>query len=323
MTSDEFGSRYKLLKQMAVTDGRSYTAEHLSSGRAVLVHILEESRVGGSGGLQALLQGLNPRDRSRVLDTMTVDGSLVVVTQFLQGFDGFESWLLARVGQESPQPPAAAPGQPPELHGEFTRLFRSGADDPAPPLLQPPGLPAGGPLDSVTPGSSQFTDLFRTPAAPSREQPDPATIPPVRMVGVRVPLASEPPLRPPPLPRTEAPGPPVPPKLSPNFDTGVAAATPSDLAGWPRPDEVVIRVDDPAPPLPSPSWQGASEYTRVFGSPPQPTGELAVPPDLTSSQEPPQEKVERKRSYVPLFVILNVVLILATGLVVYFALRRC
>lgn len=97
------------------------------------------------------------------------------------------------------------------------------------------------------------------------------------------------------------------------------------LAGWPRPDEPVIRAEEPSPflaPPPAPSWDAPSEYTRLFGSAPPPTGELAR--ESSEMDSPVAEApAERKRSYVPLFVILNVVLILATGLVVYFALRRC
>jgi len=51
-----------------------------------------------------------------------------------------------------------------------------------------------------------------------------------------------------------------------------------------------------------------------------PTGELADP---VEAPPPPDQPADHKRSYVPLFVVLNVVFILATGLVVYFALRRC
>lgn len=318
MTSDEFGSRYRLLKQMAVKEGRSYTAEHVSSGRAVLVHILEEERFGGTNGLKALLERLAPRHRSRVLETLTVDGSLVVVTQFLQGFDGFEAWLRGRTA-ESVGPPPAPANPAHEVHGDFTRLFRSTEDaaalptDPLPPVLDQP--PSG-----VSPGGSNFTDLFRAPARPPEQG---ATIPPIRMVGVRVPLPSEPPPASPSLPPPESGPPPGPPRLSPNFAASPAAPAPPDLAGWPRPEEVIIRTGESASaPLPHPSWgTGApSEYTRMFGSVPQPTGELARP---VSEPEPREETPERKRSYIPLFLVLNLVFILATGLILYFALRRC
>src|SRR5215204_994287 len=262
MTSDEFGSRYKLLKQMAVKEGRSYTAEQLSSGRAVLVHILDEAGVGGSGGLEELLQQLSPRDRARVLDTMTVDGSLVVVTQFLQGFEGFEPWLRARIEEPVVPPPTSAPEQANEVHGEFTRLFRSAGDTPAP-APGSPGLRSNPPQETFSPGGSQFTDLFRAPAQPTSDPQDPAaTIPPVRMVGVRLP--SDVPPAPIPTPRVDPPAAPPPPKLTPNFEGSGTAQHPPDLAGWPRPDEIVIRTQEPATPaLPQPSWDGPSEYTRI------------------------------------------------------------
>jgi len=142
------------------------------------------------------------------------------------------------------------------------------------------------------------------------------------MVGVRLP--SEVPPAPIPTPRVDSPAAPLPPKLTPNFESSGTAQHPPDLAGWPRPDEVVIRTQEPAAsPPPQPSWDGPSEYTRIFGSAPQPTGELRSPGELPQVLEPEEDKPEQKRSYLPLFVILNVVFILATGLVVYFALRRC
>ena len=136
MTSDEFGSQYRLLKQMAVKEGRSYTAEHVPSGRAVLVHIMEEDRIGGPSRLRTLLDGLDPGDRSRVLDTITVENSLVVVTQFLQDFDGLEPWLRARSAEPVTPPPTPA-ASPQEAHGEFTRLFRSSENTGGPPVILP------------------------------------------------------------------------------------------------------------------------------------------------------------------------------------------
>jgi hypothetical protein len=329
MTSDEFNSHYKLLKQMALKEGRSYTAEHLPSGRAVLVHILDEAQFGGASRLSALIERLPPRERSRVLETVTVDHSLVVITQFLPAFEGFERWLRASTSDPAP-PPAAAPGPSPEMHGDFTRLFRSAEDNPAPPPDRGPIVNEE--LSPAPPGGSKFTDLFRAPARPPSSAPDPnsATIPPVRMVGVRLPPLSEPaPAQQGPprlMPNIQTPSepptpPPAPPRLVPHLEGTGSPPPEPDLAGWPRPDEVVIRAGEPpAAPLPPPSWKGPSEYTRLFGSVPEPSGELAQVADVA---EPHEEAPERKRSYLPLFLVLNVVFILATGLVVYFALRRC
>jgi hypothetical protein len=316
MTSDEFSSRYRLRKQMAVKEGQSYTAEHVPSGRAVLVHMLGEDRLGGAEGLRALVERLAPRDRTRVLETFTVDGSLVVVTQFLQDFEGLEAWLRAR-SAGAPLPPVS-PSSPGEGHGEFTRLFRSPEDTPAPTTDHPPQA-FDQPVRGVSAPGSNFTDLFRAPVPPPEQPAHDSTIPPVRMVGLRVPVRSDPPLPAPPLrPPDPQPGPP-PPKLTPNFETSGGQA--AELAGWPRPDEVIIRTGKPASsPVPQPSWDAPSEYTRVFGSAPPPSGELAQP---VGAVEPVDETPDRKRSYLPLFLILNLVFILATGLVLYFVLRRC
>jgi hypothetical protein len=244
---------------------------------------------------------------------MTVDRSLVVITQFLPDFDGFESWLRAKASGPG-TPPAPPPDQPQESHGEFTRLFRAAGEPPAPPRgdFTSPGA-GSAPPPAPTPVPGQFTDLFRAAAGPPPpiQRPDPDTIPPVRMVGVRVPPPSE--------PASPESGPP---RLTPNFGPSRdPAARPETAAGWPQPGEVVIRNEEPAAaPLPPPSWDGPSEFTRLLGSVSPPTGELAQTATLSPPQEDP---AERKRSYLPLFVVLNLVFVLATGLVVYFALRRC
>ena len=209
---------YRLLKQMAVKEGQSYTAEHVPSGRAVLVHMLEEDRLGGAEGLRALLERLAPRDRARVLETFTVDGSLVVVTQFLQDFEGLET-LAPGPHSAAGTPPPAPPRSPREAHGEFTRLFRSSEDTRG----SPGRSPAAGVRTAVggvsAPGSN-FTDLFRAPVPTART--DRQTAPPYRRVthggtagpdSVR-PSPSAPPLRPPePQPGL------LPRKLTPNFET--------------------------------------------------------------------------------------------------------
>jgi hypothetical protein len=351
MTSDEFNSRYRLLKQMAVKEGESYTAEHVPSGRAVLVHMLKEDRLGGAEGLRALIEHLAPRDRARVLDTFTVDGSLVVVTQFLERFEGLEPWLRARATGETPAPSPS--DSPRDAHGEFTRLFRSSEDTSAPGIDHP--SPASDqPVRRASGPGSNFTDLFRAPVPPPEQTAQGPTIPPVRMVGLRLPLPSEPgppapPLRPPdpqppPIlpkltpnfetsagpgpevagwpslhPPEPQPGAPPLPKLSPNFES--SSGPPPEVGGWPGADEVVIRAGDPGrSPTPQPSWGGPSEYTRVFGSVPHASAEPQQP---VSAGVAPEEMPDRKRSYLPLLLVLNLLFILATGLVLYFVLRRC
>lgn len=311
MTSDQFNSEYKLLKQIGGKGGRSYTAEHRASGRAVMVHILDEGEVGGVAGLDTLLGNLPPRDKTRVLDRLTVDSSLVVVTQFLQGFDSFESWLRGRSLAPASRP--VTPADPaPEQEGEFTRLFRSSGNSPP----APPGRPTAGPERSppaAAPGGSKFTDLFRAhaePPPPTQDPGDRATIPPVRMIGLRMALPPEPGSVAPELPR-----------LRPNFGSAEPGGQPDAAGGPPRHGDVVIRNAQPFDePLPPPSWQGPSEFTRQLGSALPPTGEF---PETAASPPPPEEAAEEKHSYLPLFLVLNLIFILATGVILYFLLKRC
>ena len=77
-----------------------------------------------------------------------------------------------------------------------------------------------------------------------------------------------------------------------------------------------------SPPAPSPSpafRQGPSDYTRILGG----AGALGDVPILEAGPPPAATPAPSSRSHWPLWLLLNVVLILATGLVVYFALKRC
>jgi hypothetical protein len=78
-------------------------------------------------------------------------------------------------------------------------------------------------------------------------------------------------------------------------------------------------VPEPAavPPPPPAPWSGPSDFTRQLSpSAPLSAQVPAIPP-------PPTEQPARKASHLPLFVALNLAFIIITGLVVYFALRRC
>ncbi|MGH7580725.1 MAG: hypothetical protein ACREM9_11175, partial [Gemmatimonadales bacterium] len=97
MTTDEFDTRYKLLKQITTGEGRSFTAQECASGRAVLVHFLAENESVPGSSVPTLIARLEPRDRSKILEVLAVDQSTVVVTQFLEDFEGFDAWLQGRL----------------------------------------------------------------------------------------------------------------------------------------------------------------------------------------------------------------------------------
>jgi len=109
MTSDEFVSKYKLLKQITSEGGCSHTAVERASGRHVLAHYLDEASGLAGESLADFLARLSVSDRSRILEVATVDGSLVVVTEVLEDFRSFSTWLRSH-GSALPSPmPAAEP----------------------------------------------------------------------------------------------------------------------------------------------------------------------------------------------------------------------
>jgi hypothetical protein len=309
MTSQEFESKYKVLKQIAGGAGRSYTAQERPSGRAVLVHVFESLAAGEEVG--SLVERLPPRDRARVLETLTVDESLVFVTQVLEGFRSFEGWLGSRaVGATDPLARPAPPAHPPadqgSAGGEFTELFRSPerpspAQEPGPGKLPPEKTPAG------------FTDLFSAPPARPPSPPrQPISVPPVRVVDLRLPkpqLAGE---------DRE----PAPPPLRPNL--GGATQPPATPMAPPAPralGDQVIAAPDPRPvsPPPRPAWSGPSDFTRQLERGPHLGSD--APPVLVPL-EPPDPPAGKKTPIWPLLLATNLISMLVTGLIVYFAFGR-
>jgi hypothetical protein len=75
-----------------------------------------------------------------------------------------------------------------------------------------------------------------------------------------------------------------------------------------------------APQRPGPAaWSGPSEFTRQLSRGPQLDQE---PPEVLGAPSP-AEPPAHKPSWVPLLLALNLVVIVATGLILYFALKRC
>lgn len=324
MTRDEFYSKYRLLKQIAGEGGRSYTAQHRPSGRAVQVHFLDRDAFADEVSLGDLLEQLSPRYRAKVLEMMTVDGSQVAVTEFLEGSATFEEWLRSGTAATNPMTQPSEPRSPSSKLGEFTQLFQSSEGPSAP--TPATGLPPAGPVERPTPGpaAGSFTELFRPqtgdPQAgepPPAQGPPGATMPPVRVVGLRVTTPREPPRREPE---------PKPPPLRPNFGAGPAFPPPPPEPLTPRleprpPGAPIINAPEPPPPppLPSPVWSGPSEFTRQLQGGPRFGAE---DPPVLAGPGPAEPPAPPKPSYVPLLLALNLVFIIAVGLIVYFALKR-
>jgi hypothetical protein len=82
----------------------------------------------------------------------------------------------------------------------------------------------------------------------------------------------------------------------------------------------------PASPVQQPMPQqgqpaGGGEFTRVFAAPAAPSI-LAAPPQQQAPQQQARPASKKKTNFVPLFIILGVLLVIAITLIVVFALRR-
>jgi hypothetical protein len=315
MTNREFESKYKLLKQIAGGAGLSYTAQERLSGRAVLVHVFEAAAAEEAA---SLIERLAPPDRAKMLSVLAVEDNTVFVTLVLEGFQTFEGWLKGRA--PSATDPVARPRQPPPqprspaqeaAGGGLTELFRRGerleAEDP--PAKSPP---------ERSPAS--FTEMFEAPTqAPPTTPPASAqpprtsvpSVPPVRVVELRVPQ---------PRPQSREP---APPPLRPNF--GAAPLPPVALPQppSPRPPQApIIAVPDPplVAPAPTPAWSGPSEFTRQLE---RGAARAADVPSILAPPEPPDSAEARKSSppYL-LLVATHLIAMLVTGLVVYFVFGR-
>jgi hypothetical protein len=79
------------------------------------------------------------------------------------------------------------------------------------------------------------------------------------------------------------------------------------------------------PPAPLPGWSGESDYTRQLS----PAAASVDPLPVPASSPPPDAATGAKdappaapQSIVPLLLVLNIIVIIATGVILYFALKK-
>jgi hypothetical protein len=198
MTGDEFRARYQLLKR--VTEAGVGTFHAVGPGGAVvMVHVFTgpEQAERAAEATQRLL----PVDRTRILETLDVEGSPVLVTKFLLDFVSLESWfdekLAAAEAEGYVAGPASAGETAPEVEG-------AAADSAAPaepastvepppvlgpaPILEPnPVLEPAPPVDPVAPtdtadeagaADAVLPTISQEAAARQRPEPNAPTAPP-------------------------------------------------------------------------------------------------------------------------------------------------
>src|SRR5439155_1388681 len=171
MTNEELQQKYRLMQLVAEHGVHSYHA-HDGAGHLCMVHYLPGPSP-ETAQIVALLDALGPRDQTRILERMQVDGAPVVITQLIPGFASLATWLETRTPRPDAGPPAPAASRG---AGELTQLFGAaggeGLDHPAPPSPAPESLPVADPWGSgrgaspsgpPPPGISQgeFTRLFQ------------------------------------------------------------------------------------------------------------------------------------------------------------------
>src|SRR5215813_722923 len=144
MTSAEFAAKYRVLKSLTEHGARSQIAQELALGRMVMVHHLDVGSAKDRQRLLANVAALEPSAAAKVLEVADIEGTNVVVTQFLATFTDFPAWVREHVSTSGdaatvvmqavtppmtrkPAPPAAEKKTP----GSFTEAF--GATKPATP----------------------------------------------------------------------------------------------------------------------------------------------------------------------------------------------
>lgn len=294
MTSTQFASRYRLLKNVATRGARSFLAQQVELGRMVMVHYLDSEKPQERAATLARLQALTPPARGKLLEIADVDGSPVAVTLFLSSFVDFATWL----DSVSPGLPAPPPLPPPAIAGpaeaarggDFTQAFQK-LDLPRANIIEAPTPnEERRPALSPRPGGD-FTSVFgkideappaaasaQSPSAPDMEDDSPTLIMPPPKAEPRSEHTQAPPSPPrAPAPseggftaifgrlnETSLPAPSAPPPAWPEPVAPPATMTPPPLASLPQPALGYM----PAPPTaPAPAYAEPAqpgEFTQLF-----------------------------------------------------------
>jgi len=216
------------------------------------------------------------------------------------------------------------PETPVPAQGGFTQLLRALTDEPAQKPVEPPMASPQASAPAPTPAAGGFTQLLQSLATPATQ---PAPAPAIPAVAHP---ASMPPVAPPAMAAAPVIPPTAPPVAMPAQPSGVgeftrvisgsalrdlqspgaaapmappAAAPPAPQAAWTPPA---------APRMPAPPGAVPQFAPPAFAMPPTPVPPLAAPAPQPSGLQ----------KYLPLILILNVFLMLAIVLILFFALHH-
>jgi hypothetical protein len=248
MTGEEFRSRFQVGERLTEPPVVTHRATD-DTGGFVLVHYLLGSTDVSSASIREKVKEADPSLRDRIRETVEVDGASVVITDVLDGFTSFLSWLET----DSPDPvedleaepvvePMAPPTSEPEAPGAYTQMFGAiGTQEapttppdspPEPPPVAPPVPPPAAPAPPEPPATPPAT----APATPHAEEPPPAPVPPkeekapgtyTQMFGA-IGTDEAKPADPAPIPDLPPAAPPAPAPVSPPVPTSAPPPTPEE-----------------------------------------------------------------------------------------------
>jgi hypothetical protein len=287
-----FHEKYELLALRFGGEEIALPGREISSGKAVLVHLLAAGYTPENQELLGTMRGLSAEEWQRVLEMGDHDGIPYVVTDSLPGNLSLRNWVKAATAAPPPMtteslawdriatapvahPPAADRTSPAGNStggpGEFTRMFQPAAV-PAASTAAAPAAPAQAPgeftrLFGVAPKPAGATPTAVSaaetpmPAASNEALPEPEPGELTRLLGS---VSGAAPAIPEPPPLVETPATPPAAKGPPDAKAPVTRpATPPEPGGFTE----LFRAQSPVAPAVAPA-AGAAEATRLFQAAP-------------------------------------------------------
>jgi hypothetical protein len=348
--------KYELLEVLNDAGIRSYRARQVTLGHVLMVHFIPSSERGDDFALLDRLAQLPESARKLFFDAGEHNSVPYVVSWPLPDFDSLPEWLDRAIKKSRQQSRTAGAMTQPADSSEFTRLFFKGMKEAGPPLND------GGAHESLKEAPvppkelGEFTRFFQVPPkveGPAKVPPEPLPPPPAREVAAPPPLSSAPgeftqffqqsaPAGPHPANAAETelfpPAPLFPPAdRSPSRALDAPqVAPPASPAPLPKPAAAVANtIQAPAAVIPavrkppsaavSPEPIVADEYANVIARPSAPP----LPPPPVAPRKPapalpPFPQVQRPASsvYLPMWITLAGLFVLAVVLTLVLALTR-
>jgi hypothetical protein len=286
ISNARFQTRYKLVKQVADEEVRTYEARD-NNDRLVMVHFLGPAASPATRAHLARLAALRPEARKGLVGAFQIDDDAVLVTEFLPHARSFDDWYSSIAGEQTiPDSPASGTGSGVDVDGPTVLIKAQQADLGPTPTPEPPVQDlARGSDASAEERAGEFTKMFR----PLEGDSDDATEGPPDEVVSSFGDSAEPP----PAPAAERQTPQQPPSKQRGEFTRMFGALAEEPPAETPTDKA--RVEGPDPPGTSaPKADKRSDgFTEVFGPSERPG---AGPGQSQTVVEPPDQASQASRA---------------------------